>query len=87
MSTSPIPYRRLVLLGISLAIPFVTAMLVPAESEALPCNYEYRYYSNSSYTLQIGAQGNRPLSCGCTSYKWGQLSAYRLSGSSSCLEP
>ena len=85
---TPTPYRRLALLGFSLAIlAFVSAVLVPVESEALPCNFEWRYYSNSSYTVQVGAQGNRPLSCGCTTYRWGQLTPYRLSGPGRCLEP
>ncbi len=80
--------RRSALLGLSLtAAALALALLLPVESQAIPCNFEYRYYSNSSYTTQVGAAGNRPTLCGCTSYSWGSVTQWRKSGTSFCIEP
>jgi membrane protein YqaA with SNARE-associated domain len=82
-----VQHRRFALLGLSLAIlAFVSIVLVPAESEAIPCGFEYRYYSSATYTVKVGAAGNRPQSCGCTTYQWGQVTVYRLNGPSICLD-
>ncbi len=62
------------------------ALLLPVGAEALPCNFEYRYYSNSSYTTIVGRAGNRPQECGCTSYSSGTVTQWRKSGPSVCLE-
>ncbi len=72
-------------LGLSAAAGAL-ALFLPAESLALPCNFEYRHYSNSSYTTIVGRSGNRPQECGCTSYAIGTLTQWRKSGPSYCLE-
>jgi hypothetical protein len=79
--------RRAALLGLGLALAACGLGLgLPVESRALPCNFEYRHYSNSSYTTIVGRSGNRPQECGCTSYAIGTLTQWRKSGPSYCIE-
>lgn len=41
------------------------------------CGTETRYYSDSSYTTQVGAMTYTPESCGCTLSSWGNITFYR----------
>ncbi len=81
-STSRYAYVGLALTAVACA----AALWLPVAAEALPCNFEYRYYSNSSYTTLVGRAGNRPQECGCGSYSIGTLTQWRQSGPSACLE-
>jgi hypothetical protein len=80
-----IPSRRAVLLALALvAVALCLVLLRPAESEAVPCGFEWRYYSDGTYTQLVGREGNLPHECGCTTYSWGTITLYKKGADSLC---
>jgi hypothetical protein len=72
------PRRRAAWLGLGLTlVAGVLALLTPAVSEAIPCGYQYTYYSSASYTTVVGVYGHYPQSCGCGDFAWGTATAWR----------
>ncbi len=71
--------RRAALLGAALTVLAVAVVLgVPVGSEASTrCGLEFYYYSDPGLTNLIGMRGWLPTECGCGSYGWGSVSAYR----------
>lgn len=70
--------RRGAVLGLALAVvACVLGLGLPTDSEAIPCGYQYTYYSNSSYTTVVGVYGHYPTSCGCGDFQWGTATAWR----------
>lgn len=79
--------RGSAIVGLALAVgALALALLLPAPTEAIPCGFEYRYYSDGTYTTIVGRAGNRPQECGCTTYSSGRVTIYRKSGASYCIE-
>jgi hypothetical protein len=77
--TDAIARRRSAFLGLVLTALAVAAVIgLPAGSEAnTRCGLEFYYYSDPGLTNLIGVRGWLPTECGCGSYGWGSLSAYR----------
>lgn len=77
--------RRSVLLALGLVVvALCLGLLGPAESEAVPCGFEWRYYSDGTYSVQVGAAGNLPHECGCSTYSWGQTTLYKQGHDVAC---
>jgi hypothetical protein len=71
-------HRRPLVVGLGLAAAALAlTLLLPAESAAIPCGYQYTYYSSPSYTTIVGVYGHYPQSCGCGDFQWGTATAYK----------
>jgi hypothetical protein len=70
--------RRPLALGLGLvAVALALTLCLPTDSAAIPCGYAYTYYSSPSYTTIVGVYGHYSDYCGCGTYQWGTVTAYR----------
>lgn len=73
-----IAHRRSFVLGLGLVVAALAlTLLLPADSAAIPCGYQYTYYSSASYTTIVGVYGHYSDYCGCGTFQWGTATAYR----------
>lgn len=70
------PGRGLVLLAALLLLTFSLTVLAPPSADALPsCGTYYKYYSDSTYTYQVG---QKYYNCsGVLVSSWGTVTSYR----------
>ena len=73
--------RRLALLP-AIVVCFTLALLaLPSRSRADRCGNEFDYYSDATYSCQVGM---RTWGCNCEYSSWGSTSPYRIIVSLGC---
>ena len=68
----------MVKLAIVVVMLLVAVLAASQPASADRCGTEIYYYSDASYSEEIGMRGWLPYECGCWSYGWGSISPYRL---------
>jgi hypothetical protein len=59
--------------------------LAPSPAAATSrCGIEYHYFSDATYTLQVGYQGLTPITCGCRNFKVGTTSRFIRTDTAGC---
>jgi hypothetical protein len=72
---------RVISLVLALAsLALVLGFAGPEPVAALNCGTETVYYSDASFTVQVGLRGWHWARCGCQPYGWGVTSPYSQSG-------
>lgn len=82
--------RRTLTVAVVLAV-FVVAFAVgtlsaPVAEAATKCGTQFKFYSDSSYTTQVGAMVWWPESCSCYFHSWGTLTVYRVVEDATCYD-
>jgi hypothetical protein len=63
---------------------FLAATPAPAHAATMKCGSEAHYYSDATFTTQVGVRGWLPRNCNCTAYGSGSTSAFVKVLSSVC---
>jgi hypothetical protein len=70
-------HRRIILAALLIVgLAAVFAATPPSQAQSMRCGTEFIYYSDSTYSCQVGLRGWLPLDCGCASYGWGSVTPY-----------
>ncbi len=62
----------------------LAAAPAPAQAATGKCGSEIHYYSDSTFTHQVGLRGWLPFNCGCQAYSSGTISSFSRVLSSVC---
>lgn len=67
------------------ATTFWLSFLYAPDAQAIKCGYETTYYSDATYTTQVGVETWLPQACGCFYSIDGTTTVYKITVGRSCI--